>query len=85
MISGEFYQDSTDPEYASSHPDFEIEVGYSNPEVYGGGQRGLMPQFPYYKSGTHAWMFGAPDGFRDGVIIVLTSGSDSAKFAEWQG
>ena len=85
MISGEFYQDSTDPEYASSHPDLEIEVGYSNPEVYGGGQRGLMPQFPYYKSGTHAWMFGAPDGFRDGVIIVLTSGSDSAKFAEWQG
>lgn len=84
-IQGESYQDQTDVNRAASHPDFNIEVGYSNPEVFGGGERGVMPQFPYYKEGTRAWMFGAPDGFRDGVILVLTSGSDSEKFTEWQG
>lgn len=85
VISGEIYQDHTSPEESRSHPDFDIEVVYSNPEVFGGGERGLMPQFPYYEVGTKAWMFGAPDGYRDGVILVLTSGSDSEKFTEWQG
>lgn len=84
-ISGQFYQDHNDVERDASHPDFNVQVGYSNPEVFGGGERGIMPQFPYYKSGTKAWMFGASDGYRDGVILVLTSGSDSVKFAEWQG
>ena len=85
VVGGEYYQDRSDPAREFSHPDFEIQVGYSNPEIYGGGQRGLMPQFPYYDAGTRAWLFGAPDGYRDGVIIVLTSGSDSEKFTEWQG
>jgi len=85
VITGQFYQDQTDNTRSASHPDFNVEVGYSNPEVFGGGARGLMPQFPYFKPGTKAWMFGAPDGFRDGVILVLTSGSDSEKFTEWQG
>jgi len=85
MISGQYYQDHSDPGRAASHPDFDVQVGYSNPEVYGGGERDLMPQFPYYDAGTRAWLFGAPDGFRDGVILVLTAGSDSAKFTEWQG
>jgi prepilin-type N-terminal cleavage/methylation domain-containing protein len=85
VISGEYYQDQSDPDRDASHPDFDVEVGYSNPEVFGGGERGLMPQFPYYAAGTRAWMFGAPDGYRDGVVLVLTSGSDSAKFTEWQG
>jgi type II secretion system protein G len=84
-IDGQYYQDHSDPDRDSSHPDFDIEVVYSNPEVFGGGERGLMPQFPYYDAGTQAWLFGAPDGYRDGVILVLTSGSDSAKFTEWQG
>ena len=85
MISGQYYQDHSDPLRQASHPDFDVQVGYSNPEVYGGGERDLMPQFPYYDAGTRAWLFGAPDGFRDGVILVLTAGSDSAKFTEWQG
>ncbi len=86
-ISGNFYQDhsSEDRKEQYSHPDFDIQVTYSNPEVFGGGERGLMPQFPYYTAGSRGWMFGAPDGFRDGVILVLTSGSDSEKFTEWQG
>lgn len=86
MIQGESYTNHQDPTSGTSHPDFpEVEVMYANPEVFGGGERGLMPQFPYYQSGTKAWLFGAPDGYRDGVILVLTSGSDSAKFTEWRG
>jgi len=88
IIDGEFYQDHTSADMAlvQSHPDFPgLQVGYSNPEVFGGGERGQMPQFPYYQAGTRGWLFGAPDGYRDGVILVLTSGSDSAKFAEWKG
>ena len=85
VVDGEFYQDRTDPARPYSHPDYAVQIGYSNPEVYGGGERGLMPQFPYYTSGTRAWLFGAPDGYRDGVVLVLTSGSDSEKFTEWQG
>ena len=84
-ISGQTYQDHSDPMRDASHPDFDVEIGYSNPEVFGGGERGLMPQFPYYQAGTRGWLFGAPDGYRDGVILVLTSGSDSEKFTEWQG
>lgn len=86
VIDSNFYEDHSAPGANHSHPDFpNIQVQYSNPEVFGGGQRGQMPQFPYYQAGTHAWMFGAPDGYRDGVILVLTSGSDSEKFTEWQG
>jgi len=83
--AGHYYQDHSDRERAASHPDYNIQVNYSNPEVFGGGERGLMPQFPYLAAGSRAWMFGAPDGFRDGIILVLSSGSDSEKFTEWQG
>jgi type II secretion system protein G len=86
LIQGQFYQDHTAIDKDQSHPDFpDLQVGYSNPEVFGGGERGLMPQFPYYQAGTRGWMFGAPDGYRDGVVLVLTSGSDSEKFSEWKG
>jgi len=86
VIDGEYYQDHTQTAVQQSHPDFPgLQVQYSNPEVFGGGERGLMPQFPYYQAGTRGWMFGAPDGYRDGVVLVLTSGSDSEKFSEWKG
>ena len=87
-ISGSYYEDHTseDDPPPNSHPNYpDVQVTYSNPECFGGGERGLMPQFPYLQAGSNAWMFGAPDGFRDGVILVLTSGSDSEKFTEWQG
>jgi prepilin-type N-terminal cleavage/methylation domain-containing protein len=81
-ISGEFYQNHSDPTSNTSHPDYAgIRVEYSNPEVCGGGERGLMPQFPYQEAGTKDWIFGAPDGYRDGIVLVLTSGSDSKAFA----
>ncbi len=85
IINGEFYQDHEDLTRSASHPDFPVRAKYSNPEVFGGGENGQMPQFPYFQSGTRAWLFGAPDGFRDGVILVLTSGTDSSKFTEWPG
>jgi prepilin-type N-terminal cleavage/methylation domain-containing protein len=84
-IVNEYYQDNTDLTSEYSHPDFKVRVHYANPEVFGGGQRGVMPQFPYYMFATQDWLFGAPDGHRDGVILVLTAGSDSKKFNEWQG
>jgi hypothetical protein len=77
---GNFYQDNTDFDADRSHPDYPVQVRYSNPEVFGGGERGVMPQFPYTQVGTKDWIFGAPDGFPDGVILVLTSGSDSGNF-----
>jgi prepilin-type N-terminal cleavage/methylation domain-containing protein len=81
VISGQYYQDNHNPEEDRSHPDYpNVQVGYSNPEVFGGGERGIMPQFPYTEPGTKAWIYGAPDGYRDGVIIALTSGSDAMKF-----
>ncbi|MCX6644835.1 MAG: hypothetical protein NTY09_00535, partial [bacterium] len=86
LINGYYYQDHQNPTMDRSHPEFpDIQVTYSSPEVFGHGEFGLMPQFPYYQAGTKAWMFGASDGIRDGVILVLTSGSDSEKFTEWQG
>ena len=84
-IGGQYYQDHANPDRDFSHPDYEVQVIYSNPEIFGGGERGIMPQFPYETVGTDAWMFGAQDGYRDGVILVLTSGSDSEKFTEWMG
>ena len=37
-----------------------------------------MPYYPYLDPSSGDWMYGAPDGFRDGVIIALTSGTDDA-------
>jgi prepilin-type N-terminal cleavage/methylation domain-containing protein len=87
-ISGEYYQNHRDLKADNSHPDFPNVtpgVAYSNPEVFGGGERGIMPQFPYYESVDHAWMFGATDGHKDGIVLVLTAGSDSKKFMEYSG
>jgi len=79
-IDGQYYQDQEDRTAAQSHPDFKIQVLYSNPEVFGGGEANLMPQFPYYTGSNHAWLFGAPDGFRDGIILVLTSGAEPVEY-----
>ena len=64
------------------HPSFTRTEGtqilFSSPECFGGGKRGTMPYFPYLDPVTNDWMYAAPDGFRDGVIITLTSGTDKA-------
>jgi type II secretion system protein G len=85
-IYNQYYQDNLHTDMQQSHPDFAmLRVAYSNPECFGGGARGVMPQFPYYESQSKAFIFGAPDGHRDGVIIVLSSGSDANKHNDWAG
>jgi len=52
------------------------------PEVFGGGDEWNGPANPY-NSGSDGWedfVYGAPDGVRDGVIIVLTNGSEIDQF-----
>jgi len=53
-------------------------ITFSSPELFGGGEKGKMPYFPYLDPATADWLYGAPDGYRDGVIIALTSGTDKA-------
>jgi prepilin-type N-terminal cleavage/methylation domain-containing protein len=64
------------------HPNYlstaSTRILFSNPECFGGGERGKMPYFPYLDPKSGDWLYGAPDGYRDGVIIALTSGTDSA-------
>jgi hypothetical protein len=68
--------------YYEAHPKYartkQTPIQFSSPEVFGGGFRGKMPYFPYTDPKTEEWIYGAPDGLRDGVIIAVTSGTDSA-------
>lgn len=61
-----------------SHPNYphtlQSRIFFSSPEVCGGGEKGTMPYFPYIDPKSGEWIFGAPDGYRDGVIIVLIGG-----------
>ncbi|MCD6218154.1 hypothetical protein J7L05_09915, partial [bacterium] len=65
-----------------SHPNYtrtdSTPIYFSSPECFGGGERGKMPYFPYLDPKNGEWLYGAPDGYRDGVIIALTSGTDAA-------
>lgn len=79
-INGQYYQDNLNPLREASHPDFDFRVQYSNPEVFGGGSKGLMPQFPYFESESENWIYGAPDGFPDGIILVLTANGTATEF-----
>jgi prepilin-type N-terminal cleavage/methylation domain-containing protein len=55
-------------------------IRLSTPEVFGGGSFGTCPTFPYWQEYNREWQYGAPDGFKDGIVITLISGSDSQKF-----
>lgn len=64
------------------HPNFlrtaSSRISFSSPEIFGGGERGKMPYYPYLDPTSQDWIYGSPDGFADGVIIALTSGTDKA-------
>ena len=80
-ISGEIYV--THPEFRDDPEDPEsawFEVDLSTPECFGGGGFGETPVFPYWSNYNREWVYGAADGYKDGVIITLISGSDSHKF-----
>jgi prepilin-type N-terminal cleavage/methylation domain-containing protein len=52
------------------------------PEVFGGGDLTTGPWYPYNKSQKNPdeFIYGAPDGIPDGVILILTSGSEVDSF-----
>jgi type II secretion system protein G len=54
------------------------DIPFASPEVFGGGRKGVMPIFPYYieENQTRQYIYGAPDGYNDGVIMVFTSEMD---------
>ncbi|HYE80135.1 MAG TPA: hypothetical protein VEI97_19325, partial [bacterium] len=68
-----------------AHPDFGFTgnpnddygtINFSGPEVLGGGSQEAMPVFPPYHPKTTDVIFGAPDGYQDGIVMTLNSGSD---------
>ncbi len=63
--------------YFNPHPDYSrtssSPVYFSSPEVMGGGSAGTMPYIPYLQPETGVSLYGAPDGYTDGVILVLTA------------
>jgi prepilin-type N-terminal cleavage/methylation domain-containing protein len=50
--------------------------GCGLPEVSGGGDAYTGPYFPYDSGPKKGWVYGAPDGQRDGLILVLAAGSE---------
>ena len=51
----------------------DFKIAYSHPEIMGGGEYRLMPTFPYYYWRAGDWLYGAPDGYVDGIIVIYTS------------
>jgi len=72
-VSGQYYEPH--PNYARTE---STQIRFASPELFGGGEFGKMPYFPYLDPVTQDWLYGAPDGYRDGVIIALTCGTDAA-------
>lgn len=54
--------------------------GCGLPEVAGGGDPFHGPYFPYDSGPKRDWIWGAPDGHRDGVMHIVNGGTDSQKF-----
>jgi prepilin-type N-terminal cleavage/methylation domain-containing protein len=54
------------------------------PEVFGGGDAFTGPSYPYNKSESNPdeFIYGCEDGVPDGVILVLTNGSEVEKYVK---
>ena len=50
------------------------------PEVYGGGDADHHPMFPPKDIIGNDWLYGAPDGIKDGVVLVLTGSGTSRTY-----
>lgn len=72
MVPGETFYDKP----MDSFPD--ILVGL--PEVYGGGNAEIHPMFPPKDIVGNDWLYGAPDGIKDGVVVVLTGSGTSGAY-----
>ena len=64
----------THGEFCDKKGDPSFWMKLSTPEVFGGGDYETCPTFPYWTDQYKEWMYGAPDGMKDGVIITLISG-----------
>ncbi len=56
-------------------PDTDIKVNLRIPETFGGGSGGTLPVGPPWIEDDE-FLYGAPDGYKDGVIIVLVQRAD---------
>ena len=50
------------------------------PEVFGGGDALTHPVFPPKDIAGNDWLYGAPDGIKDGVVVVLTGSGSGHSF-----
>jgi len=50
--------------------------GAGLPEVSGGGDAFIGPRYPYNSGPSHEYIYGSPDGHKDGIILVLASGAE---------
>ena len=68
----------SDDIFYKAHPNYprtgETPIHFSSPEVMGGGKYGEMPVFPYLDPENGEWIYGAPDGFADGIVIAIAPG-----------
>jgi len=62
-------------------PNFDFDIPLLLPETFGGGDVSNNPFFPYEPSVEGAeYYYGAPDGYDDGLIVIVTDSGDSASF-----
>jgi prepilin-type N-terminal cleavage/methylation domain-containing protein len=63
---------------------FQWDIPLLLPEVFGGGNGGAFENMPYYpyEPSEHGveFYYGAPDGYEDGVVIVLTDSGKNLNF-----
>ena len=64
---------------------YELSTSFMGlPEIFGGGDPWTGPWYPYDKSEEYQgeFIYGSPDGVNDGVIIVLTNGTEIEKYVK---
>jgi len=60
---------------------FAFDVPLLLPEVFGGGDNNNNPYFPYEPSQAGIeFYYGAPDGFEDGIVILITDAGEPREF-----
>ena len=62
-------------------PNWDYDIPLLLPETFGGGDGQNNPFFPYNPSQEGAeFLYGAPDGFEDGLILVMTDKGENINF-----
>ncbi|MEO7993554.1 MAG: prepilin-type N-terminal cleavage/methylation domain-containing protein [bacterium] len=71
------YKPHPDYPWTGAATDPYSKIHFSGPEVFGGGDTNNMPLFPPWVPHSSDLIFGAPDGYTDGIVMTLNSGSDA--------